>query len=275
MLVLFALAENFGFRQLMSLLRVRGFLRMLARVGGWGRMERRGFGATGADMRQRLVLAVILAVALGSLAAAPLGAASVRTIATVVLDTWFDGSFRTKVEDVTLVGVLPTLTLEARVSREDTAGWHGWQAGLGPVVNLTPNLYLVALYNLGVDSDAVFSHEIDASLNHETATTAVSLGLKGDWYPSTGYWYLDAVAGREVPPRRRPRPVRQGLRGREPRRHLGLVLGRGRLAGDPGDHGAGRRYHGLQRRVRLVGDRRRQRRHHPAGAAEVHVQVSG
>ena len=45
LLVLYALAENFGFRQLMSLLRVRGFVRMLARVGGWGRMERRGFGA--------------------------------------------------------------------------------------------------------------------------------------------------------------------------------------------------------------------------------------
>jgi cellulose synthase/poly-beta-1,6-N-acetylglucosamine synthase-like glycosyltransferase len=44
-LVLFAVLENFGFRQTMSLLRVRGFMRMLARVGGWGRMERRGFGA--------------------------------------------------------------------------------------------------------------------------------------------------------------------------------------------------------------------------------------
>ena len=43
-LALYALLENFGFRQLMSLLRVRGFLRMLARVGGWGQMERRGLG---------------------------------------------------------------------------------------------------------------------------------------------------------------------------------------------------------------------------------------
>ena len=51
------------------------------------------------------------------------------------------------------MGVLPSLTLEAQVSREDIAGWHGWQFGLGPVVNLTPNLYLVALYGLGVDSD--------------------------------------------------------------------------------------------------------------------------
>jgi cellulose synthase/poly-beta-1,6-N-acetylglucosamine synthase-like glycosyltransferase len=45
LLLLYALLENFGFRQLMSLLRVRGFLRMLARVGGWGQMERRGLGA--------------------------------------------------------------------------------------------------------------------------------------------------------------------------------------------------------------------------------------
>jgi hypothetical protein len=29
-------------------LRVRGFLRLLARVGGWGQMERRGLG-TGAN----------------------------------------------------------------------------------------------------------------------------------------------------------------------------------------------------------------------------------
>jgi len=43
--VLFALLENFGFRQLVSLMRVRGFLRLLARIGGWGQMERRGLGA--------------------------------------------------------------------------------------------------------------------------------------------------------------------------------------------------------------------------------------
>jgi hypothetical protein len=144
-----------------------------------------------------LKLAVILALGLASV---PLGAASVRTIATVVVDTWFDGGFRSMVEDVTLVGLLPKFTLEARVSREDTAGWYGWQAGLGPVVNLTSNLYLVALYSLGVDSDVVFSHEIDASLNHETATTAVSLGLKADWFPSTGYWYLTPSLGGKFHP---------------------------------------------------------------------------
>jgi peptidoglycan-N-acetylglucosamine deacetylase len=45
LLLLYAFLENFGFRQLMSLLRVRGFLRTMARVGGWGAMERRGLGS--------------------------------------------------------------------------------------------------------------------------------------------------------------------------------------------------------------------------------------
>jgi len=44
LLLLYAVLENFGFRQLMSLTRVRGFLRMIARVSGWGQMERRGLG---------------------------------------------------------------------------------------------------------------------------------------------------------------------------------------------------------------------------------------
>jgi hypothetical protein len=136
-------------------------------------------------MKMRTVRAAGLALTFAVLAAMPLGAAGVRSITTVVLDTWFDASFRLKVEDVLLLGVLPSLTVEARAAREDTAGWHGWQFGIGPVVNLTPNLYLVALYSLGVDSDAAFSHEIEASLNHETAATTVSLGLKADWFPPT------------------------------------------------------------------------------------------
>jgi hypothetical protein len=151
-------------------------------------------------MMRRKARAAGLALALAVLAAIPAGAAGVRTIATVVLDTWFDASCRLKVEDVLLVGVLPSLTIEARAAREDIAGWHGWQFGLGPVVNLTPNLYLVALYSLGIDSDAAFGHEIDASLNHETATTAVSLGVKADWFPSTGYFYAMPSLGGKFHP---------------------------------------------------------------------------
>lgn len=143
---------------------------------------------------------MVRAAAFGLAFAAAPAAAGVRTIATIALDTWFDGSFRAKVEDVVLFGVSPSFTVEARASREDVAGWHGWQFGLGPVVNLTPNLYLVTLYSLGIDSDSVFSHELDASLNHETATTAVSLGLRGDWIPSSGYWYLIPSLGGKFHP---------------------------------------------------------------------------
>ncbi len=47
-LLLYAVLENFGFRQLMSLLRLRGFVRMLKRVEGWGAMERRGIRSASA-----------------------------------------------------------------------------------------------------------------------------------------------------------------------------------------------------------------------------------
>ena len=148
-------------------------------------------------MRRRMVLAIGAALAMATL---PAAAAGVRTIATVTFDAWFDASWRVEAEDVLLVGVLPSLTMEARVSREDFEGSHAWEFGVGPVVNLTPNLYLVALYDLGIDSDAVFSHELDASLNRETATTAVSLGVKADWFPSTGYFYVMPSLGGKFHP---------------------------------------------------------------------------
>ena len=45
-LLLYAVLENFGFRQLISLLRLKGFLRMLRKAEGWGVMERRGLKST-------------------------------------------------------------------------------------------------------------------------------------------------------------------------------------------------------------------------------------
>jgi peptidoglycan-N-acetylglucosamine deacetylase len=44
----YAVLENFGFRQFMSVLRLRAFVRMLGKVEGWGRMERRGMGTAAA-----------------------------------------------------------------------------------------------------------------------------------------------------------------------------------------------------------------------------------
>ena len=150
-------------------------------------------------MRARM-MGIGLALAAG-LAVAPLGAAGVRTIATVELDTWFDaGGWRLSAEDVLLIGVGKSFTAQAWVGRKDTEGWHGWEFGLGPVVNLTPNLYVVALYALGVDSDATYSHELEASLNHETASTAVSLGVKAVWFPSLGDFYAMPSLGGKFHP---------------------------------------------------------------------------
>lgn len=42
-LILLALAENFGFRQIMSFTRITGYLEMFRKNRGWGRMVRRGF----------------------------------------------------------------------------------------------------------------------------------------------------------------------------------------------------------------------------------------
>jgi hypothetical protein len=151
---------------------------------------------------RRSVRAAALAIAFAALAVMPLGAATVRTIATVTLDTWLDGSFRVKAEDVLLLGVRPSLTLEAWVKYQATRGTPDpdeWQFGLGPVVNLTPQLYAIALYGLGIDSDGNVNHELDVSINHETATTALSLGVKADFWPSKDFYVMPSLGGKFHP----------------------------------------------------------------------------
>lgn len=44
-LLLYSFLENFGVRQFLNFLRVRGFVRLLAKAEGWGKMERRGWRA--------------------------------------------------------------------------------------------------------------------------------------------------------------------------------------------------------------------------------------
>ncbi|MGE4273912.1 MAG: glycosyltransferase [Desulfitobacterium sp.] len=45
LLVVYSILENFGPRQLFSLWRVGGYLNMLKKPSGWGKLERKGFGA--------------------------------------------------------------------------------------------------------------------------------------------------------------------------------------------------------------------------------------
>ncbi|MCP3981099.1 MAG: glycosyltransferase family 2 protein [bacterium] len=45
-LILFSIVENFGYRQMLSLFKIRGFVDLLLRRRTWGRMERKGFQAS-------------------------------------------------------------------------------------------------------------------------------------------------------------------------------------------------------------------------------------
>ncbi len=148
-------------------------------------------------MRRKLAAraaAVILA-----LAAIPVSAVDFRDIATVTVDTWFDGTWMVTAEDVLLARVLPALTLEARVMREDRAGWHQHTFFLGPVVNFTDIMYGELVYGLGVAStqpvSAAISHTVDANLTFETSLAAASVGVRGNWFPASGYWYVLPSAG--------------------------------------------------------------------------------
>jgi hypothetical protein len=46
-LIGFAVVENFGFRQLMSMWRIAGYISLLRGRSGWGAMARRGFDGKG------------------------------------------------------------------------------------------------------------------------------------------------------------------------------------------------------------------------------------
>ena len=44
-LLLYAFLENFGFRQIVGLVRIKGYISSLRNISGWGKMERKGFSA--------------------------------------------------------------------------------------------------------------------------------------------------------------------------------------------------------------------------------------
>jgi hypothetical protein len=121
-----------------------------------------------------------------------------RDIGSVSLENFFDGTWHLEVTDVFLARIIPALTVQARLTRDDTnGGWFQHQAFLGPVVSFTPTLYLDAGYGLALDSAGQFTHVAEANFNYETKATSAGLGLRGDWFPGTGYWYiLPTVSGR-------------------------------------------------------------------------------
>jgi hypothetical protein len=150
------------------------------------------------------VLACVLAAAVCGAAAAE----GLRNIACVTGTAYFDGSWRLESSDVFLARLVPALTVEAKLARVDSDGWYQHLFYLGPVVSFTDNLYLEAVYGLGLEgrygqglgSVELFTHEFNVNLNYETASSATSLGLRADWFPQSGYYYfLPSVSGKFHP----------------------------------------------------------------------------
>jgi len=143
---------------------------------------------------------VLLAAAIASIAAASSAAEGLRNIASVTATTYFNGDWRVESTDVFLARVWRPLTIEARITRVDTIGYFQHTFYLGPIVNFTDTIYASAIYGLGYDSAGELQHEIDAEADYETDTTATSLGVKADYFPSTGYYYfLPSVSGKFHP----------------------------------------------------------------------------
>lgn len=121
-----------------------------------------------------------------------------RSITTVTGDYYFPNpgitgsteSYYLETDEVLLARILHSLTLEARITRNDFPGGPQHIFFLGPVVNFTETIYAVALYGLGIDSGNNLIHELDANFNWETDTSAAFIGLKADYFTSAGSWYV-------------------------------------------------------------------------------------
>ncbi len=145
---------------------------------------------------KRALVACCVLAACACLSAAPAAAAGFRTIASVSLDTYFDGSWLLESSDVVLVRLIPALTIQAKYDRMDSPGRAVNTVSLGPVVSFTDTLYLAASYGLGIQSEGGFMHEAAADFNFETDTSSASVGLKADFFPAAGYYYfLPSISG--------------------------------------------------------------------------------
>jgi hypothetical protein len=125
----------------------------------------------------------------------PAAADGLRSITTVTGDYYFPNStvkesYYLESDEVLLVSLLPALTLEAKITRNDFLGGPQHIFYLGPVANFTETIYAVAVYGLGLDADSNLIHEADADLNWETDTSAAFVGLKADYFTVDGSWYV-------------------------------------------------------------------------------------
>ena len=142
-------------------------------------------------------LAIVLGLAFGLAALAPAAADGFRSITTVTGDYYFPnpaasstGSYFVETDEVLLVRLVPALTLEAKITRNDFIGGPQHIFYLGPVVNFTDTIYAVAVYGLGLDASGSPIHEVDLDFNWETDTSAAFVGLKAEYFTANGSWYF-------------------------------------------------------------------------------------
>lgn len=146
----------------------------------------------------------VCAAAAGLFLGAALAASGdgLRSITTVTGDYYFANSsspesYYIESDEVLLIQVVPALTIEARVTRDDFSGGPQHIFFLGPVISFTPTIYSVIVYGLGLDARSNAIHEVDAGFNWETDTSSAFANFKGNYFTSNGSWYvLPSIGGK-------------------------------------------------------------------------------
>jgi len=140
--------------------------------------------------RMKTILGVL---ALGlAVAAMPAVADEFRDIVSVTGDVYFDNTYFIESENVFLAQLVPTLSIQVGLKRDDyLPDWaYADQVSFGPVVSLTAYVYFVADYGITFDSDGSLSHEGNIEVTFENDTTSGAFGMRGDFFPVTGYFYV-------------------------------------------------------------------------------------
>jgi hypothetical protein len=156
------------------------------------------------NMHVRTVLGPLMAAAAIAflMAAPPAMAEGFRSITTVTADYYFPtdttgAGYYVASDEVFLARLLPVLTLEAKVTRNDFPGGPQHIVSLGPVYNFSDTIYAVAVYGLGFDAASSILHEVNGSFNWETDTSAAFVNFKWNYFTADGSWYvLPSIGGK-------------------------------------------------------------------------------
>ncbi len=146
-------------------------------------------------MKRKIIVALLCFLLLGG---GFLTADGFRNIANIGFDYYFDGSFVLKIDNVFIARIASFLSLEARVLREDQADYNNTTFFFGPIFTITPSLYTISTYGLGIDSDRQFSHQVRTDINYETADFWAGAGARAVFYPGQDYYYVIPSAGVKV-----------------------------------------------------------------------------